>query len=918
MAYEKGFEKKALEQQAAILGVLQKIQAALDGASSDSGSSAGPSAAVLVGPIDMLNQTISQVVVKELETQTSILRDIRSSIRDAASKPSGGGGDSAGGETKSAKDKIMDVAGKVGDTVKNIALLAGAIVVFAGALKLVSAIISPQDLIVIVPFMLTMSLAFLAFTKVVEASKGTTYKEALSTGLLMVVIAGAILGVAAIFKGLAAMGPLSFPDPLWVLGAGLAIFIFTLPVMLIMKAMTGGGKLGSQQVPGGQLNPKTALTIGLLMVATAVAIAGVALVFSKMLVPVTPADAPNIIWALTAGLGIAIFGLTTAMFIKNIKQSGGYGDMLRIPIIIAGAIIATAVGMVGAAYVMQGFPQVGPDDAPDIIWALTTGLSLAIFSLGMVLLSKYVKDVKSALIGGLSMIIVAGIIFTTAWIFNYLPDNLRAPSLDFVKGAGIAIAAFGAAYALMTKFIGEMEISQILKGALAMVITAALIVGIAYIFQLLPQDLKFPSEEFSLGAGIAVALFGAAIAGLGALVQLVTPVGFALGALGVLIAALVIVGVAWIFTLLPESLFAQGGLIYKATDALHYFGTAMIDLFKQFGMAIVDVALKFLGGVGDFIERLDGADLGAIAIGIGAIAGAMAVLAGALMGGSIASSVGNLASSVLDFGASLFGGSSEPSGPKPFLEWLVANQAAIAASAPNIDMIGEALKRVVQTSNESSVSIEGFFSKISTGSFMASVSLGTVENQMKAIVNSILGPRRGSGSFPGMKETAYTMIDEIAIGFGSMSVQLDKISTYKKPLEKIAESMRSFADSTQDFADAINSIQLENLNTMQTSIKSLNDNLSEGMVERLRQTGEQMQKISESSGGIGDAVAGVITKVGDKLTGSETDEGLPKKIAEELVKILRTQGSITVNQTGSAIFEFKDGRDVVANLILKG
>ena len=919
MAYEKGFEKKALEQQAAILGVLQKIQVALDGASSsDSGGSSGPSAAVLIGPIDMLNQTISQVVVKELETQTSILRDIRSSIRDAAAKPSGGGDEGGARETKSAKDKIMDVAGKVGDTVKNIALLAGAIIVFAGALKLVSAIISPQDLIVIVPFMLTMSLAFLAFTKVVEASKGTTYKDALSTGILMVVIAGAIVGVAAIFKGLAAMGPLSFPDPLWVLGAGLAIFIFTLPVMLIMKAMSGGGKLGTQQVPGGQINPKTALTIGLLMVATAVAIAGVALVFSKMLVPVTPADAPNIVWALTAGLAIAIFGLTTAMFIKNIKQSGGMGDILRIPLIIAGAIIATAVGMVGAAYVMQGFPQVGPQDAPDIIWALTAGLSLAVFALGMILLSRYVKDVKSALIGGLSMIIVAGIIFTTAWIFNYLPDTLRAPTLDFVKGAGIAIAAFGAAYALMTKFIGEMEISQILKGALAMVITAALIVGVAYIFQLLPGDLKFPSEEFSLGAGIAVALFGAAIAGLGALVQLVTPVGFALGALGVLIAALVIVGVAWIFTLLPESLFAQGGIIYKATDALHYFGTAMIDLFKQFGMAIVDVALKFLGGVSDFITKLDGADLGSIAVGIAAIAGSMVILAGALMGGSVASSIGNLASSVLDFGASLFGGSSEPSGPKAFLEWLVANSATIAAAGPSIDMVGTALKNAAQASAESSSSIEKFFNTINFGSMMSSVYLSSAKDQMTGLVNSILGYRRGSGSFPGMKETAYTMMDEIAIGFGSINVQLDKISTYKKPLEKIAESMRSFADSTKDFAEAINSIQLENLNTMQSSIKSLNENLSEGMVERLRQTSEQMEKISESSGGIGTAVAGVITKVGDKLTGSETDEGLPKKIAEELVKILKQQGSITVNQTGSAIFEFKDGRDVVANMILKG
>jgi hypothetical protein len=895
LAYEKGFEKKALEQQAAILGVLQKIQVALE--SPSGGGDSGPSSsAVLVGTIDVLNQN-NQIVVKELQDQTSILKDIRSSIKDAISasgRSGGGGGDSGNNETKSAKDKIMDVAGKVGDTVKNIALLAGAIVVFAGALKLVAAIIKPQDLLVIVPFMLVMSLAFLAFGKIVEASRGMTSKDAMATGLLMVTIAGSIVAVAAIFKGLAAMGALSFPDPLWVLGAGLAIFIFTLPVMLIMKAMSGGGKLGAQSVPGGQLNPKTALTIGLLMVATAVAIAGVALVFSKMLVPVTAADAPDLVWALTAGLGIAIFGLTTAMFLKNIKQSGGMGDMLRIPIIIAGAIIATAVGMVGAAYVMQGFPKVTSEDAPDIIWALTAGLSLAIFSLGMVLLSKYVKDAKSALVGGLAMIIVAGIIFTTAWIFNYLPDNLRSPSLDFVKGAGIAIAAFGAAYALMTKFIGSMETSAILKGALAMVITAALIVGVAYIFQLLPSDLKFPSVEFALGAGIAVAVFGAAIAGVGALVTLLTPAGFALGALGVLIAALVIVGVAWIFTLLPESLFAPGGLIYKATDALVYFGSGMITLFEKFGNSIVDVGLRFINGIGDFFVKIDKVNLGEIAVGIAGIAGAMVLLAGALVGSSVAASGANLVSSVLDFGSSLFGGSdSETDKPQGFLEYLVANSAAITLGAVGVKMIGEAMKSVA-------------------------AALTPAKGALDSFMNGLIGPKKGSGIFPGVTQPAITIIDEVTLGFNSMTIQLSKLATYKKPLEQIAESMKSFAGSTTQFAQAINSIELEKMNSLGATMESLKKNLDDSLVANMKMVAEQTEKISSSSGGVAEAVGGAITKVGDALTGGDKDANLAKNIATEILKAFKQQGAIVVNQNGSATFQFKDGNQVVANMITRG
>ncbi len=890
MAYEKGFEKKALEQQAAILGVLQKIQVALE---SPSGGDSGASSAVLVGPIDMLTQ-VSQVVVKELQDQTSILKDIRSSIKDAISSRPSGGGDSGNSETKSAKDKIMEVAGKVGDTVKNIALLAGAIVVFAGALKLVAAIISPQDLIVIVPFMLVMSLAFVAFGKIVEASKGMTPKDALATGLLMVTIAGSIVAVAAIFTAFKAMGELSFPDPMWVLGAGLAIFIFTLPVMLLMKAMTSGSKLGGENVAPQGLNPKTALAIGLVMVATAVAIAGVAFVFSKMLVPVTPDDAPNIIWALTAGLSIAIFGLTTAMFLKNIKQSGSMGDMLRIPAIIAGAIIATAVGLVGAAYVMKGLPQVTEDDAPNIIWALTAGLSIAIFGIGMVLLSKYIKDAKSALIGGLAMIIVAGIIFTTAWIFNYLPDTLRSPSMDFVKGAGIAIAAFGAAYALMTKFIGQMDVASLLKGALAMVVTAALIVGVAWIFTLLPQDLKFPSVEFAIGAGIAVAVFGAAIAGIGALVTLVTPVGFALGALGVLIAALVIVGVAWIFSLLPESLFAQGGIIYKATDALVYFGSGMITLFEKFGNSVVDVGLRFINGIGDFFVKMDKVNLLDVAAGIAAIAGSMVLLAGALLGSSVAASGANLINSVLDFGSSLFGGGdSETDKPQGFLEYLVNNSAAIATGGAGVKLIGDAMKSVAASIDPAKGALDGF-------------------------MNVLIGPKKGIGIFPGVKQVAVTIMDEVTLGFNSMTVQLDKLATYRKPLEQIAESMKSFAGSTTQFAQAINSIELEKMNSLGTTMESLKKNLDDSLVANMKMVAEQTEKISQSSGGVADAVGGAITKVGDALTGGDKDANLAKNIATEILKAFKQQGAIVVNQNGSATFQFKDGNQVVANMITRG
>jgi hypothetical protein len=269
-----------------------------------------------------------------------------------------------------------------------------------------------------------------------------------------------------------------------------------------------------------------------------------------------------------------------------------------------------------------------------------------------------------------------------------------------------------------------MPIGDILKGALAMLITAALIVGVAYIFQLLPSDLKFPSVEFGLGAGISIAVFGAAIAGVGLLVSALTPAVFGMGALGVLVAALVIVGVAWIFTLLPESIFKPGGLIYLATDALVYFGTGVISLFEKFGNALVDVGLKFINGLGDFFVKLDKIDLFAISAGIAAIAGSMALLAGSLMGSSISgvvSGAANAVSSVLNWGASLFTGEDPAKTPQGFLEYLIKNQAAIALAGGGIKIVADNMKSLIETTPPASAAMQNF-------------------------VNLLVGPKKGTGS----------------------------------------------------------------------------------------------------------------------------------------------------------------------------
>jgi hypothetical protein len=108
------------------------------------------------------------------------------------------------------------------------------------------------------------------------------------------------------------------------------------------------------------------------------------------------------------------------------------------------------------------------------------------------------------------------------------------------------------------------------------------------------------------------------------------------------------------------------------------------------------------------------------------------------------------------------------------------------------------------------------------------------------------------------------------------------------------------------------------MNALGTTMESLKKNLDESLVTNMKIVADQTEKISQSSGGVADAVGGAITKVGDALTGGDKDANLAKNIATEILKAFKQQGAIVVNQNGSATFQFKDGNQVVANMITRG
>ncbi len=241
---------------------------------------------------------------------------------------------------------------------------------------------------------------------------------------------------------------------------------------------------------------------------------------------------------------------------------------------------------------------------PDPVWSLMAGFSVLIFSVSMALLMKGAGRAlgrNKSLVWQLPLLIVglATSIVLAAWIMQLLPDVYKYPDPTWSLMSGFAILMFAIPamiLSLMGWSVKEIFLLPILITALAASILAA-----AWILSYLPDDFKYPPMAWSIGIAVGVLIIGAAAVLLGKLVMMMGgPVGFLIGVLAMIVVALAIVAMAWIFQLLPNSMFEPGGLLYKIADAMEYFGKKMVNVFVY----LVEQALPYIEHFIRFLAEL--------------------------------------------------------------------------------------------------------------------------------------------------------------------------------------------------------------------------------------------------------------------------------------------------------------------------
>lgn len=305
---------------------------------------------------------------------------------------------------------------------------------------------------------------------------------------------------------------------------------------------------------------------------------------------ISPAMIPAI---LTITIAIAIVTMAFAQMIKIIAENKvETNDVILAAIAVA--IMAPVIVLTALIFLML------PDKykAPDPMWTLLAGFSILIFSVSVALLMKgggrtLARDKSMLFMLPLLIVGIALAIVAAAYIFQLLPDTYNSPPLEWSFNVGMALLAFS--FPAMVLSLMGWTFLQIVMIPILMVALAGALLAAAFILSFAPSKWISPPLEWSLGIGVSLLMFGGVAALLGLIIKSTGgPVPFLIGALALIVLAVVILAVAYILSLLPEGLFKKDGLLYKIADTMEYFGFKMVNVFVYLVKELMPYVKEFI------------------------------------------------------------------------------------------------------------------------------------------------------------------------------------------------------------------------------------------------------------------------------------------------------------------------------------
>lgn len=551
----------------------------------------------------------------------------------------------------------------------------------------------------------------------------------------------------------------------------------------------------------------------------------------------TAARQIDMLGVLKMGLTLAIFALIVGGFVNILRGKGGtsessssslskgglfgnksastsQGEIKKNDLIAAAfALPLIALGILGAALIFKLLPDTYK--SPDPMWSLLSGFALLAFSVSFAIIAKAVRgmSMRDLIAMAIAIPVLAIGVLLTAWIWKLLPDTFKSPPHQWSLLAGLALIVFGLALYISSKTIGKLQPQQMLDALLGVVVTSFAIFVTALLFGMLPSGFIAPPISWSIAAAIAVGVFGLAIAGVGwAISKAGGPTSLLYGALGMIVAAIVIVAVGYILSLLQPIM-----------PALKEVSQGFVDILMMPVNGIISAFARFKNEIG--IENLI-----PLAIGVAALGGAWLIFSAAVAGGNVAGLLGSAAGAVgaiFDGIGKLFGGKTKS--PLDILKELAAIAPKIQTLAKPLTDVGVGFAMINKSANGVSKAFEsvGKFAKDTDVSDMTknAASLRSIAGSYTGIANAskimnIKAIESTTNMFKALTDLAKNK------GESAMSVLADKLLKAVKELTAAAGNLEESVSKQGDATSGIGDVVSGALNTVKETVTGVKKDVS--------------------------------------------------------------------------------------------
>ena len=537
-------------------------------------------------------------VGEEIKEQTVLLADIKQLLIDQ-NNHFGAKKGSKGADQKSKDSMVLgDASGFKGLTVKEIgglaALVIGVSVAIVGAALILSAtpVVGIMQLVTALAVAGILLLITPAFVKIGDAFFGSKLEKSVSAdgsssetltskggGKGLAMVFGGLIGMlAAVVIGSYLLMAVGQPNGMQILVA-LAVAILFIPLAyafnMIVDVLSKGKGQTTVGVDGMQVSATDSSGIWNLLGAGLLGLIGMmaaVVIGSYLLMAVGQPSGMQFLVAL--GVAIIMIPLAYALgqimtTLKKNKVKADLDGVKQIGMAML-VIIAGMVALVAASYILM---LIGQPSGMQFLVALGVSIVMLVLAFALAeIISTLVKNGVTADLNGVKtvgmamLVIIAGVVALVAasYILQMVNTNLTMKHFLVAIMVGITLIPIAFAMGMLIKTLskagiaGGMEgVKMVLLAGLAIVAMAGAIVGAAWLFLALPDpaelEKKTPPLMWMVVVGLGMLAFALSYSLVLKAMKGATIKEMLLAGAAIVLMALAILGIAWLFTQLPST-----------------------------------------------------------------------------------------------------------------------------------------------------------------------------------------------------------------------------------------------------------------------------------------------------------------------------------------------------------------------------